>query len=177
MVNRIDKNPLSTDRLKKLLELTGLEEDLLSKQPSQLSGGQQQRVGIARALANDPDLILMDEPFSALDNITRNQLQDDFLNLEVLNSKTIIMVTHDVQEAFKLGDRIVLLNEGVIQQVGTPEQFLTHPTNAFVESFLAKDKLQLFLRQQQIPELLDDPTIDASQKKKRLNEALKSLLP
>jgi len=177
MVNRIDKNPLSTDRLKKLLELTGLEEDLLSKQPSQLSGGQQQRVGIARALANDPDLILMDEPFSALDNITRNQLQDDFLSLEVLNSKTIIMVTHDVQEAFKLGDRIVLLNEGVIQQVGTPEQFLTNPTNAFVESFLAKDKLQLFLHQQQIPELLDDPTIDASQKKKRLNEALKSLLP
>lgn len=177
LVNRIDKNPFSNEKLNELIELTGLSEDLLKKYPSQLSGGQQQRVGIARALANDPTLILMDEPFSALDNITRNQLQDDFLNLKTLNQKTIILVTHDVQEAFKLGDRIILLNEGVIQQIGTPGELLTNPDNEFVESFLAKDKLILFLQNQQIDTILNDPSIDPSEKRKRLNEALNSFEP
>ncbi len=177
LVNRIDKKSFPSEKLNELIELTGLSKDLLMKYPSQLSGGQQQRVGIARALANDPALILMDEPFSALDNITRNQLQDDFLNLKTLNQKTIILVTHDVQEAFKLGDRIVLLNEGVIQQIGTPVELLTNPVNEFVASFLAKDKLILFLQNQQIDTLLNDPSIDPGEKRKQLNEALNSFEP
>ncbi len=177
LVNRIDQKPFSSEKLSELIELTGLSADLLSKYPAQLSGGQQQRVGIARALANDPDVILMDEPFSALDNIIRNELQNDFLNIPVLKDKTIVMVTHDVQEAFKLGDRIALMDQGKIQQYGTPSELLSHPVNEFVSSFLQKDRLILYLQNQTIgnqtvTEYLGDESIDPEKKRQRLTKIL-----
>lgn len=169
LVSRISSNSLSNDRLIELLKLVNLDADLLARKPDELSGGQQQRVGIARALANDPEIILMDEPFSALDNITRNQLQEDFLNLDILQNKTIVLVTHDIQEAFKLGDRIVLLNEGEIQQIGTPLELLNSPSNDFVSSFLEKDRLVLALQSQQhegtpLIELLKDHSVSNEDK-------------
>lgn len=177
LVNRIDQKPFSSEKLSQLIELTGLSSDLLPKYPAQLSGGQQQRVGIARALANDPDVILMDEPFSALDNIIRNELQNDFLNIPVLKDKTIVMVTHDVQEAFKLGDRIALMDQGKIQQYGTPSELLSKPANEFVSSFLQKDRLILFLQNQTIgnqsvTEYLGDESVDSEEKRQSLTKIL-----
>src|SRR5699024_1648295 len=98
--------------------------------------GQQQRVGVARALAADPPVILMDEPFSALDPISREKLQDDLIDLQKQINKTIVFVTHDIQEALKLGDRICLLKEGHVEQIGTPEEFLSAPQNDFVKDFI-----------------------------------------
>lgn len=146
LVGKISNQEISEEKVRELLSLIGLDEDVLLKRPSELSGGQQQRIGLARALAADPEIILMDEPFSALDNITRSQLQDDFQNLRYLDSKTILLVTHDVQEAFKLGDRIVLLENGQIQQYGTPLELLNKPANSHVEAFLKKDKFILSLQ-------------------------------
>ncbi|MER2063627.1 MAG: ABC transporter ATP-binding protein [Alkalibacterium sp.] len=103
---------------------------------SELSGGEQQRIGVVRALAADPDIILMDEPFSALDPITRHSLQQDVLNLQKKFEKTIVFVTHDMQEAIQLGDRICVMNKGKIEQVGTPEDILNNPANEFVKDFL-----------------------------------------
>ncbi|MEO9871237.1 ATP-binding cassette domain-containing protein [Ekhidna sp.] len=182
LVNRIDRKLFTQEKLKELITLVDLNESLLLKFPSQLSGGQQQRVGIARALANDPDLILMDEPFSALDNITRNQLQEDFLNLSVLREKTIVLVTHDVQEAFKLGDRIAILNKGQVQQFATPTEILSNPANDFVASFIAKDKVSLFLHSAQIDgesliDFLNNDSIDEKNRRSKLNEVLNSYKP
>jgi osmoprotectant transport system ATP-binding protein len=120
--------------------------DFLHRYPRELSGGQQQRVGIARALAADPPVVLMDEPFGALDPITRTALQRDFRQLENLLSKTIILVTHDVEEAFALGDLICLLDEGRLQQLGTPRELLFRPANDFVRRFLGEQRLSLAYR-------------------------------
>ncbi|MDT3897967.1 ATP-binding cassette domain-containing protein, partial [Staphylococcus aureus] len=98
-----------------------------NRKPDELSGGQRQRVGVIRALAADPPVILMDEPFSALDPISREKLQDDLIELQTKIKKTIIFVTHDIQEAMKLGDKICLLNEGHIEQIDTPEGFKNNP--------------------------------------------------
>jgi len=114
--------------------------------PAQLSGGQQQRVGLARALAADPPVILLDEPFGALDPLTRAAVRRDFRELDELRRKTIVLVTHDVQEAFELADRIMLLDRGHIQQLGPPRELLLHPANAFVRSFFAAEHLALRLR-------------------------------
>jgi osmoprotectant transport system ATP-binding protein len=114
--------------------------------PAQLSGGQQQRVGLARALAADPPVILLDEPFGALDPLTRAAVRRDFRELEELRRKTVVLVTHDVQEAFELADRILLLDKGKIQQLGPPRDLLLHPANAFVQSFFAAERLALQLR-------------------------------
>ncbi|MET6998397.1 ABC transporter ATP-binding protein [Chitinophaga defluvii] len=114
--------------------------------PRQLSGGQQQRVGLARALAADPPVLLMDEPFGALDPVTRSNVRKEFKSLDELQKKTIIMVTHDVQEAFELGDRICLLNKGRIQQIGTPAALLFKPANDFVSTFFGSQRLQLELQ-------------------------------
>ncbi len=146
LVGKISQQEISQEKVYELLSLIGLTDDVLNKRVSELSGGQQQRIGLARALATDPEIILMDEPFSALDNITRNQLQDDFLNLRHLDDKTILLVTHDVQEAFKLGDKIVLMEEGQIQQYGTPIELLNNPANEKVDRFLKKDKFILGLQ-------------------------------
>lgn len=125
-----------------LLRLVNLPpEEFANRYPSELSGGQQQRVGFARALANNPDIILMDEPFSALDPITREQLQNELLSLQEELHKTIVFVTHDIDEAIKLGDRIAVMSEGRIIQFDTPEEILKNPINPFVESFVGKDRL------------------------------------
>lgn len=125
------------ERVTELLHLMDLEpETYRSRYPSELSGGQQQRVGIARALAADPALILLDEPFSALDPITRQQLQQEMVRLKQTLGKTQVFVTHDMGEAFLLGDLILLLDQGKVQQVGTPDELRKRPANAFVESFM-----------------------------------------
>ncbi len=124
-------------RVTELLELMGLDpEEYRTRYPAELSGGQQQRVGIARALAADPPVILFDEPFSALDPITRNQMQREFLRLKEVVQKTMVFVTHDIQEALLLGDEVLLLKAGEVQQYGTPEQLRFRPGNAFVKEFL-----------------------------------------
>ncbi|WP_088011702.1 ABC transporter ATP-binding protein [Gottfriedia acidiceleris] len=125
------------ERVKELLELVKLNPLEFSKRPiSELSGGQQQRVGVARALAGDPNLLLMDEPFSALDPITRLQLQNDLNQLKTKINKTILFVTHDLDEAFYLGDRIGIMHDGELVQVGTKDEILNNPINPFVEQFI-----------------------------------------
>lgn len=119
-----------------LIELVGLTKDMLTRYPSELSGGQKQRVGVARALAADPDIILMDEPFGAVDEIARTALQDELLKLQKRLNKTILFVTHDIQEALKLGSQIILLNEGKIEQIGTKEELLFNPATDFVKEFI-----------------------------------------
>ena len=134
---RIDK------RVNELIEKLHLSPEYLNKYPNQLSGGQQQRVGLARALVADPPVLLMDEPFGALDNVTRSKIHDEFKGLDELKRKTIIMVTHDVQEAFELGNRICLMDKGRIIQSGTPAELLFNPANDFVKEFLKDQRLQL----------------------------------
>jgi len=126
-------------RVEELLHLVGLDPAVFARRyPKELSGGQQQRVGVARAMAADPALILMDEPFGALDPITRDQLQDEFLRLQKEFRKTVIFVTHDMDEAIRLGDRIAVLKDGELLQLDTPEQLLTNPVHGFVEQFIGK---------------------------------------
>ncbi len=124
-------------RTTELMTMVGLDPDTYkNRKPAELSGGQQQRVGVIRALAADPPVILMDEPFSALDPITRESLQDDLIALQREIKKTIVFVTHDIKEAMKLGDRICLFNEGRVEQIGTPDEFLSAPKNDFVKEFI-----------------------------------------
>ena len=123
----------TTGRVDELLNLVGLDpKEYRKRYPRQLSGGQQQRVGLARALAADPDLLLMDEPFGALDAITRTRLQEELLRVQREMRKTILFVTHDVEEAFKLGDQIVVMSEGRLMQEGSPVDLLSRPANEFV---------------------------------------------
>lgn len=127
-------------RIDELMVMVGLDPDTYKgRKPAELSGGQQQRVGVIRALAADPPVILMDEPFSALDPITRENLQDDLIALQKEIKKTIVFVTHDIKEAMKLGDRICLFNEGYVEQIGTPHEFMTAPKNDFVKTFIGYD--------------------------------------
>ncbi|WP_308467883.1 ABC transporter ATP-binding protein [Rathayibacter soli] len=120
-----------------LLERVGLDTNLATRYPWQLSGGQQQRVGVARALATDPPVLLMDEPFSAVDPITRAQLQDEFLRLQRDIGKTIVMVTHDIDEALKLGDQVAVLRQGgFLVQIAPPAHLLAHPADGFVADFV-----------------------------------------
>jgi len=129
-------------RSAELLDMVGLDPDIyLERYPNELSGGQQQRVGVARALAVNPDIILMDEPFSAVDPLTREQLQEELIRLQGEVRKTIVFVTHDMDEAIKLGDRIAVMKDGRIIQYDTPEQILKNPVNEFVEYFVGKDRL------------------------------------
>ncbi|MGM5473996.1 ABC transporter ATP-binding protein [Bacillus pumilus] len=125
-------------RVEELMQMVGLDPAMYRhRKPSELSGGQQQRVGVARALAADPEIILMDEPFSALDPLTREKLQDDLLDLQRRIQKTIVFVTHDMQEAMRLGDRICIMKEGKVVQIGRPEELVQHPVNAFVREFVS----------------------------------------
>ena len=130
-------------RVGELIEKLHLTKEQLNAYPAQLSGGQQQRIGLARALVADPPVLLMDEPFGALDNITRAKIHDEFKSLDELKRKTIILVTHNVQEAFELADRIALMDKGKIVQIGTPAELLFKPTNDFVNDFLQEQRLQL----------------------------------
>jgi len=131
------------NRTQELLNKLHLSEDILSRFPSELSGGQQQRVGIARALIANSPILLMDEPFGALDNITKADIHSEFKSLEELKNKTIILVTHDVQEAFELGHRVCLMDKGKIIQIGTPKEMLYQPKNEFVADFFAENRLLL----------------------------------
>ncbi|MDU4478767.1 ABC transporter ATP-binding protein [Clostridium sp.] len=130
------------NRVDEMLQMVNLEPHVYCNlYPSQLSGGQMQRVGVARAFAADPDIILMDEPFSALDPVTRNELQDEVFKLQKRFNKTIIFVTHDMDEAIKLANRICIIQEGTVIQCDTPENILKHPANSYVEDFVGKNKL------------------------------------
>ncbi|HST39081.1 MAG TPA: ATP-binding cassette domain-containing protein [Conexibacter sp.] len=128
-------------RVAELLELVGLPAEMGARYPSQLSGGQRQRVGVARALAADPPLMLMDEPFGAIDPINRERLQDEFLRLQSEIRKTIVFVTHDIDEAIKMGDRIAILREGgKLAQYATPDELLASPADEFVAKFVGADR-------------------------------------
>jgi len=128
-------------RAKELLKLVELEPaEFIGKYPNELSGGQAQRVGVARALGADPPVLLMDEPFGAIDPITRTGLQDEFLKIQRAIKKTIIFVTHDIFEAVKMADRIALMNEGKLVQYDTPENLIHRPRNQFVRDFVGSDK-------------------------------------
>jgi osmoprotectant transport system ATP-binding protein len=145
-----------------LLERVGLDTAFAKRYPSQLSGGQQQRVGVARALAADPPVMLMDEPFSAVDPIVRDQLQDEFLRLQGELGKTILFVTHDIDEAIKLGDQVAVLRVGgVLAQVAEPAYLLAHPVDDFVAGFVGRDRGYRALGFHETPDLqlTTEPTI------------------
>ena len=131
------------DRVNELLELVGLSpEEYRDRYPAELSGGQQQRVGVARALAADPPIMLMDEPFGAVDPITRERLQDEFLRIQEDIKKTIVFVTHDIDEAIKMGNKIAILKQGgILAQYDTPETILAYPNSEFVASFVGTDRI------------------------------------
>ena len=122
----------------KWLRTVGLEEDMRRRYPSQLSGGQQQRVGIARALAASPEILLMDEPFGAVDEITRRRLQEEIGKIHRQQGETIVFVTHDIDEALRLGTRIVVMDAGRIIQDGTPEEIREHPATDFVKKLMSE---------------------------------------
>jgi osmoprotectant transport system ATP-binding protein len=143
-------------RINELLELVNILPDRLDKYPAQLSGGQQQRVGVARALAADPEYLLMDEPFSAIDPINRHRLQDEFLRIQKQLHKTVVFVTHDMDEALKLGDRIAVLHRGRLIQYDTPLGILHNPEQKFVSDFVGKDRFLKTLRILRVQDLLDD---------------------
>lgn len=148
------------DKVTDLLESVGLEpEKYRHRKPSELSGGEQQRVGVVRALASDPNIILMDEPFSALDPISRKKLQKDMVKLKKKINKTIVFVTHDMQEALELGDRICIMKEGKIVQCDTPETIIKKPKNDFVRNFFKSGKVyrtSLFESDYRVKDLVDE---------------------
>ena len=135
-IENIDKNKMNM-RTRELMKMINLDYEKFSERyPLELSGGQQQRVGVARAFALDPAIILMDEPFSAVDPISRRQLQDELIAIQKKLEKTIVFVTHDIQEAVKIADKICLLNNGEIMQYDTPENIIKNPKNDFVRKFV-----------------------------------------
>lgn len=145
LVNRLKGMKRDDNRIDELLDLVRMPpEDFRGRYPEELSGGQQQRIGVIRALYSDPNIILMDEPFSALDPVTKLQLQDEFLRVQKEIKKTIVFVTHDIDEALKLGDRVLLMREGKIEQLGTPRELLFEPKNEFVSNFIGKDRQRRF---------------------------------
>jgi osmoprotectant transport system ATP-binding protein len=147
-------------RVDELLDLVGLDPaEYRGRYPAQLSGGQRQRVGVARALAADPSVLLMDEPFGAIDPVTRTRLQDEFLRLHQEVRKTVVFVTHDIEEAVKMGDRIAILNVGgVLEQYDTPAHILGHPASDMVADFVGSDRALKRLRVTEIdPDLLEHP--------------------
>jgi osmoprotectant transport system ATP-binding protein len=153
------------ERVGELAELLDLDRDLLGRYPAALSGGQQQRVGVARALAADPPVLLMDEPYSAVDPIVRARLQDELLDLQAAVHKTIVFVTHDIDEAIKLANRIAILNVGgILEQLATPAEMLRAPANEFVADFLGDDRgiKRLSLMTVGDASLSKGPVVDAS---------------
>jgi len=150
-------------RIDELLELVGLDPSIMRRRlPHELSGGQRQRVGFARALAADPAIMLMDEPFGAIDPITRVRLQDEFRQILKKVSKTVVIVTHDIDEAIKMGDRIAIMRDGRLLQYDTPEAILARPANEFVESFLGPDRAIKRLRLIAVASVMAPPAPQAS---------------
>ncbi|WP_022904281.1 MULTISPECIES: ATP-binding cassette domain-containing protein [unclassified Curtobacterium] len=140
------------ERALELMDTVGLDRAFANRYPSQLSGGQQQRVGVARGLAVDPNILLMDEPFGAVDPLVRNDLQDELIRLQRELGKTVVFVTHDIDEAFKLGDQVVILKKGgEIAQQGTPAEILAEPADDFVANFIGAGRGRRALRVEQTP--------------------------
>jgi osmoprotectant transport system ATP-binding protein len=147
-------------RAAELLELVGMDPEIfLDRYPSELSGGQQQRVGVARCLGADPPILLMDEPFGAIDPITRNKLQDEFLKIQSKIKKTIAFVTHDINEAIKMGDKIALIRKGELVQFSDPATLLNSPRNEFVRNFVGADRVLKGLRLYRARDVMQDPPI------------------
>ena len=172
-----------TARVDELLELVGLDpEQYRGRYPAELSGGQQQRVGVARAMAADPPIMLMDEPFGAVDPITRNRLQDEFLRIQQEIKKTIVFVTHDIDEAIKMGDKIAILKEGgILAQYDTPENILAAPTSEFVSSFVGSDRVLKRLSLMRISEMDLEPangsdTLPRIDERTNLKDALSEMI-
>ncbi|AWB43711.1 glycine/betaine ABC transporter ATP-binding protein [Paenibacillus sp. CAA11] len=143
----------------KSLELVGLK-GWENKRPDELSGGMQQRVGLARALANDPEVLLMDEAFSALDPLIRRDMQDELLDLQEKMKKTIVFITHDLDEALRIGDRIALMRDGAVVQIGTPEEIMIHPANRYVERFVEDVDLSKVLTASHVMRRPESITLD-----------------
>ena len=149
---RGQKRATARARALELMDTVGLDRGLADRYPAQLSGGQQQRVGVARGLAVDPNILLMDEPFGAVDPLVRAELQQELLHLQKDLDKTVVFVTHDIDEAFLLGDKIVIFKTGgVVAQVGTPPEILANPADEFVAGFIGADRGKRVLHLQQTP--------------------------
>ena len=161
-------------RVDELLELVGLDpEDYRDRYPAELSGGQQQRVGVARAMAADPPIMLMDEPFGAVDPITRERLQDEFLSIQNNIKKTIVFVTHDIDEAIKMGDKIAILKQGgFLAQYDTPEDILSNPNSEFVASFVGNDRILKRLSLTRVEEMELEPVNGDGDDLPRISEGL-----
>jgi len=162
------------ERVNELLELVGLSPDeYRDRYPAELSGGQQQRVGVARALAADPPIMLMDEPFGAVDPITRERLQDEFLRIQEDIKKTIVFVTHDIDEAIKIGDKISILKQGgVLAQYDTPENILSRPASEFVSSFVGADRVLKRLSLTRVGEMDLEPANGGTDRLPRISEGV-----
>lgn len=137
LLNKKDKNK-TKKAVDKWMNIVGLDNDMKDRYPSELSGGQQQRVGIARSLAASPDVLLMDEPFGAVDEITREQLQDEILSIYKKTGITVLFVTHDISEALKLGTKVIVMNKGKIEQYCSPEELINNPATDFVNKLIKK---------------------------------------
>jgi osmoprotectant transport system ATP-binding protein len=161
-------------RVDELLELVGLDpDDYRDRYPAELSGGQQQRVGVARAMAADPPIMLMDEPFGAVDPLTRERLQDEFLNIQQDIKKTIVFVTHDIDEAIKMGDKIAILKQGgFLAQYDTPENILSSPNSEFVASFVGTDRILKRLSLVRVGDIELEPANGDTEGLPRINEGL-----
>ncbi len=147
------------ERASQLLELVGLDARVFEPLPREFSGGQQQRIGVARAMAADPPIMLMDEPFGAIDPIARERLQNDFLTLHRQVRKTVIFVTHDIDEAIKMGDRIAIMRDGRLIQMGTADELLAGPADEFVARFVGADRGLKRLRVRSVSDLKLDPPL------------------
>ena len=143
-------------RARELISLVGLPSEFLKKYPRELSGGQNQRVGVARALAADPEIILMDEPFGAIDEISRKRLQDELKNIHDRLRKTIVFVTHDIQEALKLGTRIILLKDGIIEQQGDKQNLIFRPKTDYVKQFFGIKGFEATLNEEVMKEVYEN---------------------
>ncbi len=150
-----DKNKTHA-RVRELIDMVGLDVDkYINKYPSQLSGGEAQRIGVARALAADPQILLMDEPFGAIDPLNRTNLQNEFLSLQKRLGKTVIFVTHDIGEAMKMGDKIALMSKGVLQSYGEPKDLLSNKNNEFVRNFMGNDSYINYLNKYTVGEFFE----------------------
>lgn len=164
------------ERVKELITLVGLDvASYINKYPSELSGGEAQRIGVARALAADPDIILMDEPFGAVDPLNRNNLQNEFLKIQRQLKKTVIFVTHDIDEAMKMGDKIVIMSKGVLQNFGRPEEILVSE-NAFVKSFLGTETYIKILSRYQVSECMNQSMQEGLAYQTEINNDLRNVL-
>ncbi|MCD1116309.1 quaternary amine ABC transporter ATP-binding protein [Chryseobacterium turcicum] len=153
---RGESKTIREEKAQKALDIVGLN-GFENQLPSQLSGGMQQRVGLARALANDPEVLLMDEAFSALDPLIKSEMQDQLLDLQETLQKTIVFITHDLDEAIKIGDRIVIMKDGVIEQIGTAEDILTNPASDYVKAFVEKVDRKTIITAKSL--MFDKPTV------------------